>query len=63
LYETTLHSTAKWSPYHNRKIVGKIISTFVRGQNVYKEDGQLLGKAGDGRFIKAKHQSTQGCLI
>ncbi|MCR2821692.1 dihydroorotase [Lederbergia panacisoli] len=59
--ESTLHSTAKWSPYHNRKMAGKVIHTFVRGETVYKEDGQL-GKPGHGRFIKAMHPS-KGCLV
>ena len=59
LDEKTLHSSAKWSPYHNRRIHGKIVDTFVRGRKVY-ENGQVVGKAGNGRFVKPQHQPCQG---
>ncbi|MBS4202093.1 dihydroorotase [Bacillus sp. FJAT-49732] len=60
LDETTLHSTAQWSPYHNRKMEGKITHTYVRGQQVYREEGQLLGTPGTGRFVKSMHKVTKG---
>lgn len=53
LDEATLHSSAKWSPYHNRSMHGKVLSTYVRGHQVY--DGQVIGKPGDGRYVKARH--------
>ncbi|MEH7121764.1 dihydroorotase family protein [Bacillus sp. JJ1773] len=56
LDEKTLHSSANWSPYHNRKVYGKIVNTFVRGQKVYNEHGEVVGKAGDGQFVKAVHK-------
>ena len=55
LDEEFLHSTANWSPYHNRKVHGKVVNTFVRGQKVYNDEGQVLGRAGDGRFVKPQH--------
>ncbi|MBS4197052.1 dihydroorotase [Lederbergia citri] len=62
LDEATLHSNAKWSPYHNRKMLGKITHTFVRGKIVYKEDGHLLGEPSFGRFVKARHTIGKECL-
>ncbi|NGQ93946.1 dihydroorotase family protein [Brevibacillus sp. SYP-B805] len=53
LDESTLHSSAGWSPYHGRLLHGKIVYTFVRGKMVY--DGQVTGQPGDGRFVRAKH--------
>ena len=53
LDEKTLHSSAGWSPYHGRRVQGKIVYTFVRGKMVY--DGEVVGQPGDGRFIRAKH--------
>ncbi|MBS4178840.1 dihydroorotase [Lederbergia citrea] len=59
LDEQSLHSSAKWSPYHNRKIHGKIINTFVRGRKVYNGDGEVVGKAGDGSFVKPQHRDVK----
>ncbi len=53
LDERSLHSSAGWSPYHDRSVQGKIVYTFVRGKMVY--DGQVIGQPGDGRFVRAKH--------
>jgi allantoinase len=53
LDEKSLHSSAKWSPYHNRIMQGKVVSTYVRGHQVY--DGQVIGTPGAGRYVKAKH--------
>jgi len=54
LDETKQHSSAGWSPYHHKRMQGKITHTFVRGNLVY--DGEdVVGKPGDGQFIFAKH--------
>jgi len=54
LDENEQHSSAGWSPYHQKVIQGKITHTFVRGKLVY--DGiSVVGKPGDGKFVHAKH--------
>ncbi len=53
LDETALQSSAGWSPYNGWEMRGKITQTYVRGKLVYA--GEVVGEAGDGRFVRAKH--------
>jgi len=39
-----------WTPYHGRKTKGVPVATIVRGR-VVMENGNVLGKPGDGEFI------------
>lgn len=49
LDEQLLHSSAKWSPYHGRKMQGRITHTFLRGTMIY--DGAIKVHAGFGKFV------------
>lgn len=45
----------RWSPYHGRRMRGRVAATYLRGKLIW--DGtQLLAKPGDGRFV-ARHRS------
>ncbi|TJY40688.1 hypothetical protein E5161_16165 [Cohnella pontilimi] len=54
LDESTLHSSAGWSPYNGMLHYGKIRSTYVRGTAVY--NGEVVGQEGYGRFVRANHK-------
>jgi dihydroorotase len=41
-----------WTPYDGRTLTGRIDATYLRGEPVY-EDGQVVGKAGQGRMAVA----------
>jgi dihydroorotase (multifunctional complex type) len=47
--ETTLTKVG-WTPYHGRKVKGVPVTTLVRGK-VVMENGNVVGKPGDGQFI------------
>ncbi len=47
--ETTLTKVG-WTPYHGRKVKGAPVTTIVRGK-VVMENGNVVGKPGDGQFI------------
>lgn len=47
--ETTLTKVG-WTPYHGRKVKGAPVTTLVRGK-VVMENGNVVGKPGDGQFI------------
>jgi allantoinase len=40
----------RWSPYHGRRMRGRVASTFLRGQLIWN-DGATLSSPGTGRFI------------
>lgn len=46
-----MRSTAKWSPFEGMRITGEVRCTLVRGRVVYR-DGEILGKPGDGHFVR-----------
>jgi allantoinase len=48
--EQTQHSTAGWSPYHGRPMMGRVTRTIVRGETVY-EDEMILAQPGFGQFV------------
>jgi dihydroorotase-like cyclic amidohydrolase len=39
-----------WTPYHGQKVKGVPIRTILRGKTVM-ENGRVVGKPGDGRFV------------
>ena len=51
--ETQLHSHSKLSPFHGRKLQGKITQTIVRGTTVY-DGNELTVKPGFGNFVPGK---------
>jgi len=41
----------RWSPYHGRPMRARVAETVLRGRTIW--DGKtVLGKAGDGRFVR-----------
>jgi len=51
LDEDAMHYAVGWSPYHGRRIRGRVVSTWLRGRCIY-ENGDVAGEAGIGRFVK-----------
>lgn len=49
LDEKQLHSTAGWSPFHGKKLQGRITHSFLRGKTLF--DGQVRGTPGEGKFV------------
>src|SRR5207247_8072362 len=47
----TTYTKVGWTPYHGRKVKGVPIRTIVRGKTVMA-DGKIVGKPGDGQFIR-----------
>lgn len=49
--ETKLHSNAGWSPYHGRKVDGRIVRTINRGTDIW--DGEVVSATpGSGEFVR-----------
>jgi dihydropyrimidinase len=46
-----LHENCDWSPYECMELTGKVVTTLRRG-TVIVENGEFVGNAGDGRYIK-----------
>ena len=51
LSHTTLHQRVDYTPYEGREIVGAPTTVLSRGAVVVR-DGQFVGQAGNGRFVK-----------
>jgi allantoinase len=45
-----MHTTAKWTPYEDMQITGKVETTIVRGKITYHE-GKIIGEKGYGKFV------------
>lgn len=43
----------RWSPYHGRRMRGRVTSTFLRGRLIWN-DGETLSSPGTGRFVARK---------
>ncbi|WP_196606840.1 dihydropyrimidinase [Pectinatus frisingensis] len=52
-----MHSNCDYTIWEGTELKGYITSTYSRGQLVYK-DGEFLGKAGYGKFIKCQRQKN-----
>ena len=50
LDDASVVSKAGWTPYHGRRIKGRVVMTFSRGQLVAHE-GRPIGEPGHGRFL------------
>lgn len=50
--ESKMHTSSEWSPYNSKEVNGKILNTFVRGQEVY--NGEITVNKGVGEFVHAK---------
>jgi allantoinase len=48
--ESEMHYAVGWSPYHRRRVRGRVVSTWLRGRCVY-EDGNVKAEPGTGRFV------------
>lgn len=49
--EVTMQSNAGWSPFHGRKLRGRVTHTISRGETIY-QDGRLSSGAGRGRLVE-----------
>jgi len=50
LDESEMHYAVGWSPYHGRRVRGRVLSTWLGGRCVY-EEGEIKAEAGTGRFL------------
>lgn len=53
LSRNTIHSASGYTAYEGKKVIGKAIRTYLRGNLIMKE-GEYYGTPGDGRFIEEK---------
>jgi len=49
--ETKLHSKAGWSPFHGRRLKGRIMATLLRGE-IVAENGELVSKFPLGKQVR-----------
>jgi len=52
-----LHSAVGWTPYEGMRVRGRVRQAFVRGRAAY-EDGAVVARPGDGRFVPALPRRT-----
>jgi dihydropyrimidinase len=53
LSASELHSRAGFSPYEGLRVSGRVMTTILRGQVVYR-DGEIVGQPGFGRFQRCE---------
>ena len=41
----------RWSPYHGRRMRGRVVTTVLRGRTIW-DGAEVLAKPGDGTFVK-----------
>jgi len=58
LDEQGLHSRSGYSPWHGRKLRGRVVTTICRGTVLY-DDGQVVGAPGHGRFVECERFSRE----
>ena len=51
--EASLHSKAGWSPFHGRRLKGRIAATLLRGMVIAK-DGEIVSDAPQGRQVRPR---------
>ena len=56
--QARMTSSIKWSPYHGRPLAGQVAATYLRGEKIFA-DGEVLAKAGYGRFVRPE---TKGVI-
>lgn len=57
-----LHSKAGWSPYEGWTLRGKVLGTYIRGEQVYW-DGELMVKPGYGELVQRSEQVGNERLV
>jgi dihydroorotase len=45
-----LHTKCGWSPFNNRKVIGKVKTVYIRGEKIF-ENGKVLTPPGTGKII------------
>ena len=53
LSKETIHSASGYTAYEGKKVIGKAVRTYLRGNLIMKE-GEYFGKPGEGKFIEEK---------
>ena len=53
LSKETIHSASGYTAYEGKKVIGKAVRTYLRG-NLIMKDGEYFGKPGEGKFIEEK---------
>ena len=53
LSKKTIHSASGYTAYEGKKVIGKAVRTYLRG-NLIMKDGEYFGKPGEGKFIEEK---------
>ena len=48
---------ARWSPYHGRRMRGRVAATWLRGTRIW-DGGAVLAKPGQGRFVPRQHRDS-----
>jgi dihydroorotase-like cyclic amidohydrolase len=56
--ESKLHSKAGWSPFHGRRLKGRLRMTMLRG-TVIARDGELVGAGPRGRQVRRTRTSRE----
>ena len=51
LEEGDMHYAVGWSPYHDRTVRGRVVSTWLRGRRIY-HNGEIIAQPGTGRFVR-----------
>jgi allantoinase len=52
----------KWTPFDGREVRGSVVRTIIRGQTVFRREGQnmITAAAGSGRFLRRGYGQTIG---
>lgn len=50
IHNETMHSKCGWTPFHGRRVAGRVKRVVLRGQVVF-EDGRILAQPGSGEVI------------
>ena len=51
LDERDMHYAVGWSPYQGRRVRGRVVSTWLRGNCVHA-NGDVTAEPGTGRFVR-----------
>lgn len=52
---SSLFTRHSWTPFIGMKMVGEIVMTIVRGEVVYDREKGVIGKAGYGKWVRARN--------
>jgi dihydropyrimidinase len=62
LAASELHSRAGFSPYEGLPVTGRVVRTILRGQTIY-EDGEIVGRPGQGEFQWCKPMQWESLAL